>query len=482
MPNSTSASPPRTWLIAVLLLLGAAPATAAEPTMAPMPSMSPAPARGGMDMSSMRYNANGVMSMYRMTKSGMHMDMSTLDPATMSSTTDIGTPMTREGSGTSWMPDADTVYARMFGRGDDMEMTHGALWVRGIHTGTPRGADALVAPGWLMYMRTHPTSAGAQLAFRAMLTPDPFSVGGQGYPILFQSGEQWRNQPLHDDQHPHDFVSELALSYSGQLGRAYSAYLYAGYPGEPALGPPAFMHRPIAYDLAAAPIGHHWQDATHITFGVVTAGVASTKFKAEASAFTGREPNEARYNFDPVRLDSKSGRLSWNPSASIATQVSYGFVRSPESLTPGVDVRRTSASVMYARPFGYDASWTHALIWGRNSDTDGDRSDSYLYETEYRRDGNALFARFENVRKSGHELVLAPPLAEPLYNVGAYTVGFVHDLPRRLGTTVAGIGMDVTLNSKPAALSNVYGAGAPFSFEVFYRLRPAPLAGQDTSH
>jgi hypothetical protein len=438
------------------------------------------PARG-MDMSSMHYNANGVMSMYGMTKSGMHMDMSTLDPATMSSVTDIGTPMSREGSGTSWMPDADTTYAHMYGKGDDMEMTHGALFARFVHAATPRGADALVAPGWLMYMRTHPTSPGAQLGFRAMLTPDPFSVGGQGYPLLFQTGEEWHNQPLHDYQHPHDLVSELALTYSGQLGNAHSAYLYVGYPGEPALGPPAFMHRPIAYDLAAAPIGHHWQDATHITFGVVTAGVASSKFKVEASTFTGREPNEARYNFDPIHLDSQSGRLSWNPNAYVAAQVSYGFVTSPESLTPDVDVRRTTASVMYTRPFGFDAYWTHAFVFGKNNATDGERTNSFLYETEYRRNGNALFARFEQVQKSGHELVLAPPLADPLYNLSAYTVGYEHDLPHKPGKTVAGVGVDFTLNPKPAALNPLYGAGTPFSFEVFYRLRPAPLVGQDTS-
>lgn len=448
--------------------------------MAPMPGMTPAPP---MNMASMRYNVNGVMSMYGMTKSGMQMDMTTADPGTMPSTVDVGTPMTREGSGTSWMPDADTVYGRMFGRGDDMEMTHGALWARFIHTSTPRGADALVAPGWFMYMRSHPTSPGAQVGFRAMVTPDPFSVGGQGYPALFQSGEQWRDQALHDYQHPHDLVSELAVTYSGQLGNAHAASLYVGYPGEPALGPPAFMHRPIAYDFAPSPIGHHWEDATHIAFGVVTAGIASDKFKLEASTFTGREPNQARYNFDPIRLDSKSGRLSWNPNAYVAAQASYGFVTSPETNAPSVDVRRTSASVMYTRPLGFDASWSHALIWGQNDATDGERSNAFLYETSYRRNGNAVFARFEQVRKSGRDLVLPAPLLDGIYDVGAYTVGLVHDLPHRPGVTVSGVGVDLTLNTKPASLNAVYGAGAPLSFEVFYRLRPSPLVGQDaTAH
>jgi hypothetical protein len=435
-----------------------------------------------MDMSSMQYNANGVMSMYRMSKSGMHMDMSSSDPGTMSSTTDIGSPMTREGSGTSWMPDADTVYAHMFGRGDDMEMTHGALFAEFIHTGSVRGADAFVAPGWFMYMRAHPTSPGAQLGLSVMLTPDPFSIGGQGYPLLFQTGEEWHDRPLHDYQHPHDFISELALSYSGQLGKAHSAFLYVGYPGEPALGPPAFMHRPVAYDLPAAPIGHHWEDSTHVTFGVITAGVVSTKFKLEASTFTGREPNEARYNFDPIHLDSQSARLSWNPNAYIAAQVSYGFITSPEALTPSVDVRRTTASILYTRPLGFDESWTHALVFGQNNATDGSRANAFLYETEYRRAGNGIFARAEIVRKSGSDLVLPVPLAGGVYDIGAYTVGLVHDLPHKPGRATAGIGFDVTLNTAPASLIPVYGTDSPVSFAVFYRLRSGAVVGQDTSH
>lgn len=433
----------------------------------------------GMDMPPTRYNASGVMTMFGTSKSGMRVDMSAANPALMPSTTDAGTPMTREGSGTSWIPQATTVYAHMFGTGDDMQMTHGALFGEFIHTATARGADALVVPGWFMYMRTHPTGPGAQLGFRAMVTPDPFSVGGQGYPILFQSGEQWRDQPLHDDQHPHDLVSELSVTYSGQLGNAHSAYLYLGYPGEPALGPPTYMHRPIAYDLATAPIGHHWQDATHVTFGVVTAGVASTKIKLEASAFTGREPNQARYNFDPVHLDSQSARLSWNPNAYVAAQLSYGFLESPDTRTAGVDVRRTSASVMYTRPLGFDAYWTHTLVFGRNSSTDGERSNAFLYETEYRRNRDAVFARAEHVRKTGSDLVLPPALQDGAYDVGAYTVGIVHDLPHEPGKTVAGVGFDITLNSKPSALDTIYGAGSPVSFEIFYRLRPAALVGQN---
>jgi hypothetical protein len=43
-----------------------------------------------------------------------------------------------------------------------------------------------------------------------------------------------------------------------------------------------------------APISHHWLDSTHITFGLVTAGVYANRGKAEASVFNGREPDEKR--------------------------------------------------------------------------------------------------------------------------------------------------------------------------------------------
>jgi len=390
----------------------------------------------------------------------------------------LADPMTRECCGTLWNPDSTPIFVRMFGGGDDMQMTHGALWLRYIDTSSTRGATALKAPDWWMYMRTHPTSAGAQLGLRVMLSSDFATVGGGGYPELFQTGEQWKDQPLHDRQHPHDLVSELAFAYSGQVGPKNSAYLYVGYPGEPALGPPVFMHRPIAYDYAPSPLGHHWQDATHITFGVLTSGFATPKFKLEASAFTGREPNQARTNFDPIHLDSYSGRFSWNPTRSIATQVSYGFIKGPEAFDPTTNIRRTTASVMYERPVTLNSSWSHTMVFGQNDSTAGERTNSYLYETAYRRARNAIFLRAEQIQKTGSDLVLGGPDLNRIFNIGAYTIGFAHDLPHKLGDTVTAVGFDFTYNSKPTTLDRYYGSGSPLSFEVFMRLRPSRILNQ----
>ena len=113
-----------------------------------------------------------------------------------------------------------------------------------------------------------------------MFSLDP-TMGKDGYPLLFQTGETADGTtPLIDRQHPHDFLMELAAVYSHTITATSSVFLYAGYPGEPALGPPTFMHRFSGMDNPEAPLGHHWLDATHITFGVLTGGVVVERVQA----------------------------------------------------------------------------------------------------------------------------------------------------------------------------------------------------------
>jgi hypothetical protein len=234
------------------------------------------------------------------------------------------------------------------------------------------------------------------------------------------------------------------------------------------------MHRPIAYDMADAPVGHHWQDATHVTFGVATAGYDFGRLKIEGSAFTGAEPDELRYAFDRPHLDSYSARLSWNPSANVGLQVSNGYIKSPEVLDPGVDQHRTTGSLLYDKPLGYESSWYAGAVWGQNRLTDGSPvSNAYLLETDYRRAGNAFYARFERVQKTGHELVLpAAFLGETLFDVGSYSFGYVRELDRQVNGARVGLGAQVTLAPKSSGLDPYYGAGTPSSFQMFLRLRP----------
>ena len=41
-----------------------------------------------------------------------------------------------------------------------------------------------------------------------------------------------------------------------------------------------------------------------------------------------------RYDFDHPKLDSFSGRISWNPARNLALQISHGYLHSPEELEP----------------------------------------------------------------------------------------------------------------------------------------------------
>jgi len=172
----------------------------------------------------------------------------------MHSTIDLADPMNREGSGTSWLPDSSPMYGRMFMFGDDMLMLHGAIFPRYTNVSTRRGDDRIDAPNWFMAMFSHPLGDSTQFGSRLMMSLDPLTEGGRGYPLLFQTGEAWNGEALHDRQHPHDLFDELSFSLSQKFEHDLSAYLYFGYPGEPALGPPAFMHRPSAMDDPDAPI------------------------------------------------------------------------------------------------------------------------------------------------------------------------------------------------------------------------------------
>ena len=120
-------------------------------------------------------------------------------------------------------------------------------------------------------------------------------MGASGYPLLLATGETANGRArLIDRQHPHDLFMELSASVSQNIGANDSLFLYGGLPGEPAFGPPAFMHREAILDSPEAPISHHWLDSTHISFGVVTAGLVHGRLEDRTRRFQAREPDQHR--------------------------------------------------------------------------------------------------------------------------------------------------------------------------------------------
>src|SRR5262249_54669180 len=145
-----------------------------------------------------------------------------------------------------------------------------------------RGANHFDAPNMFMLMLSHRHTKDI-FSILTMFSLDPLTVGEGGYPLLFQTGESYKGMPLVDKQHPHDLFAELAFNYTHSFTTDVDINLYLGYPGEPALGPVVFMHRLSAMNNPDSPLGHHWQDATHITFGTGTLGFRYKKLKLEGS-------------------------------------------------------------------------------------------------------------------------------------------------------------------------------------------------------
>lgn len=403
--------------------------------------------------------------------------------AVMRSSVNLGEPMTRESSGTAWMPDSTPMYSWMkMYSGGAMLMLHGNMFFRYTQVGSNRdvsiagkGSRARFdAPSMLMAMYSKPISENSQIGFRGMMSLDPIIERGYGYPLLYQSGELYRGEPIHDRQHPHDFFSELSASYSYKFDDKSSAYLYVGYPGEPALGPPTFMHRVSGMNNPDAPLGHHWQDATHITYGVVTAGYTYDKVKFEASAFNGTEPDENRWAFDAPRLNSFSGRLSFNPTKEWSFQVSHGYLRNPERAEPEIKIlRKTTASAVYNKKLSDDRNLAAAFVWGQNY-AEGERTNAYLFEADYQFHKNAIFGRIESVAKSGHELVLDEADEHDIFRVGAYSIGYVREIYRGKGLDL-GLGAAVTFNTNPPSLIPYYGGTSHQGWQVFFRVRPSAM-------
>ena len=428
----------------------------------PKPTASPTPT-GDHDMSSMAGMDHGDHK------------------AKMSSVTNVGDPMEREASGTSWNPDSSPMYAYMKHYKDGgMLMLMGSAFLRYADVGSRRdlsvagdgGRSRVDAPTMIMAMYSRPAGKNGQVGFRGMFSLDPAIERGYGYPLLYQSGELYRGQPIHDRQHPHDLFSELAVTYSYKVSEKQSFYVYAGLPGEPALGPPMYLHRVSGMNIPDAPIGHHWQDATHITYGVVTAGYSFGKVKFEASAFNGREPDENRSDIDTPRLNSFSGRISFNPTENWAFQVSHGYLRDPEPAEPEIRIlRKTTASAIYNRPVGENKNFSGSFVWGQNY-ANGERSNAFLLEANYDFYENAVFGRFETVKKSGHDLVLDHPLEHDVFRLNKFSVGYIRDLYRGKGIDV-GLGGMFTVNGNPAALTPVYGGTNHSGWQVFMRFRPS---------
>ena len=365
-------------------------------------------------------------------------------------------PMTREASGTSWQPDVVPMEGYHAMPGDWRVMLHGYLDVVYDKQGGPRGDEKLFVPGMFMAMAQRDVGARGTWGLKAMVSPDPL-IGRSGYPLLFQTGETADGEtPLVDRQHPHDAFMELATSYSVRLGRG-SVFGYLGLPGEPALGPPAFMHRASGMASPEAPLAHHWLDSTHITFGVATLGATYRNFKVEGSAFNGREPDQHRWNIETGPLDSWAARVSYNLGENWSGQLSHGRLEGPEQLEPDENVERSTGSVSYSVPL--ERGLLSLTFAGGVNRVEGEGEAAWLLEGTRLVDRVRLFGRIE--RLESHHLTGEKVEVGKLSVGGSYRIAATGNLAFDLGALVSGYEV-------PDELEGEYGS-SPLSGMVFLR-------------
>jgi len=379
---------------------------------------------------------------------------------------------TREASGTAWLPDTTPMYGFHYQTRGWEVMLHGNAFLQLLHEAAPehRGATQAGSINWLMGMARRPVGRGT-FGLRTMFSLEPWTVQGCGYPSLLATGEVCDGDTIHDRQHPHDFFMELAAELDRPVAGQLRWHLYGGLAGEPALGPPGFPHRISAMPNPLSPIAHHWLDATHITFGVITTGLYTQRWKVEGSIFNGREPNERRYDLDLARPDSVAGRLWFLPADAVALQVSAGHLNEAEPAhggEPAVDVIRVTASATYHRRFG-GRLWATTLAWGANREADEMTHGVVLESTVGVSGRHVWFGRAEINGKPAHDLHIHE--SSDIFTVGKLQGGYTHYLSARGGWT-PGLGASVSAALVPSALQPRYG-GIGTGVGIFLTLRPA---------
>jgi hypothetical protein len=320
-----------------------------------------------------------------------------------------------------------------------------------------------------------------RLGLRAMVSLEPWTVSDCGYLNLLATGEMCEGDTIHDRQHPHDAIMELAADVDRPVRGALRWQLYAGLAGEPALGPGGFPHRLSAMPNPVAPIAHHWLDSTHISFGLITTGFYSRGWKTEVSVFNGREPDAQRADLDLAALDSIAGRLSMLPTDRLALQISAAHLREVEAAFPPrrrSDADRATASATYHRPLPNGGIWAVVLAYGMNAgrETLPDAvveltTHAALLETSITWGArDTWFGRAEIVGKPAHDLH-AHEFGARVFTVGKLQVGYERRLASWQGLG-SGVGGTASASLLPAALGPRYSGRVAPGFALFLSVRP----------
>jgi hypothetical protein len=387
----------------------------------------------------------------------------------------------RDGSGTAWQPDETPMYA-IHGQGKGWTlMTHGNLFFQYLHESGNRGSHQTGGINWVMGMADRPVGGG-HLGLRGMISLEPWTIRGCGYPDLLATGEVCKGDPIQARQHPHDLFMELAAEYDRPVGGGVRIQVYGRCTAARseslrwARWPSRTASRRCRTRWRRSPTTGSTPRTSR--YGVVTGGLYGNRWKAEASLFNGREPDENRTDFDFGALDSWSGRVWFLPTKQWALQVSAGRLNEAEPGHAGdarVDIDRVTASATYHRMLQPGRIWASTVGWGRNSEPGTGGTHALLVETNVTVDErDAWFGRFELSGKSARDLGVDSPDS---FTVAKAQSGYTRYFGSWNGLT-CGVGASVSTGVVPETLERVYGSRFNFGFGVFVTLRAAEHRGQ----
>ena len=386
----------------------------------------------------------------------------------------LDVPESRQGSGTAWLPDSTPLFLEAGTLGKWQLGLRGLVSTGDDIMDGPRGRKAVILPNWACLSAWGHLGEADQLRLTLMMSLDHYTFGSNDVPQLFQTGNTINGASLPDQQGASSVFQEISARYAHQTSARGALFCYLAPVGEPALGPVAYTQRTYGLDDPLQPLGSPWQDATHVSFGVITAGYQENQWQWEASTFNGREPSDAWYNIQSAHPDSFSSRLSVNPSANWALQASYGYLRSPYALEPDVDIHRLTASAIYNYPLTRQRNFQATAVWADN-DRQGQALQSFLLEGELKHDGGwSPYLRYEYLQQCAEDLLLPAPFSpEQRFGMSQLTLGVSRDIISD-GSYQWGAGVQYMVSMAPDALQSLYGHN-PGGWLFYIRVYPKQL-------
>jgi hypothetical protein len=370
-------------------------------------------------------------------------------------------------------------------RGWDLRV-NGAAFVQALYEPPERhrtgGASThqAASTNWVMLMARR-RAGGGRFGIRTMFSAEPWTVPGCGSLNFLATGEVCDGDSIHDRQQPHDLFMELAVDYERVVHGDWQWQIYAGLAGEPALGPPGYLHRASGMANPIGPITHHWLDSTDVTFGLITVGLHNQRWKTEVSIFNGREPDESRVDLDLGAFDSFAARVSFLPTERLALQVSAGHLREAGThfnFRSDQPVTRITASAAYHVPLGTAGIWATTLAVGASRarelvfpETLNITTTAAVLESSVTSSRHTVFGRGELAGMPAHHLhAFEYPTA--VFTIGKAQVGYVRHLRSTRGV-VPGIGGSAGISVVPPELAPYYSGRVAPSFTVFFSLQAA---------